>query len=55
MLVKIVFRLKEERIESVVDFHFEPGHNWKSSPFNDEKRRIKQLIEPFYKWVKTLK
>lgn len=55
MPLKIVFKPKEERIGAVTDFHFEPVDTWKPSKFNKEKERIRQLVEPVYKWVKTLK
>ena len=55
MPLKIVFKPKEERSGIVTDFHFEPTSNWKPSPMNEEKERIKQLVEPVYEWVKTLK
>ena len=55
MPLKIVFKPKEERIGAVTDFHFEPLDNWKPSPMNEEKERIKKLVEPVYEWVKTIK
>ncbi|MEA3458789.1 MAG: hypothetical protein U9R21_08955 [Candidatus Thermoplasmatota archaeon] len=55
MPLKIVFKPKEERSGIVTDFHFEPTGDWKPSPMNEEKERIKQLVEPVYEWVKTLK
>lgn len=55
MPLKVVFKPKEERIGAVTDFHFEPADNWKPSPMNKEKERIKKLVEPIYEWVKTLK
>ena len=54
MSLKIVFRLQEERVGAVTDFHFEPVEDWKPSPMNEEKRRIQKLVEPVYEWVKTL-
>ncbi len=55
MPVKIVFKPKEQRTGTVTDFHFEPSDDWEPSPMNEEKERIQQLVEPVYKWVKTLK
>ena len=55
MPLKIVFKSKGERSGIVTDFHFEPTNDWKPSPMNEEKERIKQLVEPVYEWVKTLK
>ena len=55
MPLEIVFKPKEERIGAVTDFHFEPADNWKPSPWNKEKERIKDLVDPVYEWVKTLK
>jgi len=55
MPLKIVFKSKEERSGIVTDFHFEPSNDWKPSSMNEEKERIKQLVEPVYEWVKTLK
>lgn len=55
MPLKIVFKPSDERIGAVTDFHFEPDDNWSPSPINDEKKRIRELTEPVYSWVKTLK
>jgi uncharacterized OB-fold protein len=55
MPLKIVFRPKEERAGIVTDFHFEPADDWKPSGMTEEKERIKELIQPVYEWVKTLK
>ncbi len=55
MPLKIVFKPKEERVGAVTDFHFEPEDNWKPSPMDKEKERIKKLVEPVYEWVKTMK
>jgi len=55
MSLKIIFKLKEERVGAITDFHFEPADGWKSSPMNQEKERIKKLVEPVYEWVKTIK
>lgn len=55
MPLKIVFKPKEERSGIVTDFHFEPAEDWKPSPINEEKERIKKLVEPVYEWVKTMK
>jgi len=53
MPLKIVFKPKEERSGIVTDFHFEPTDDWKPSPMNEEKERIKHLVEQAYKGVKT--
>jgi uncharacterized OB-fold protein len=55
MPLKIVFKPKEERIGAITDFYFEPAEDWKPTPMNAEKERIKKLVEPVYKWVKTIK
>lgn len=55
MPLKIVFKPKEERVGIISDFHFEPEDGWKPSPMNEEKERIKQLVEPVYEWIKTLR
>lgn len=55
MPLKIVFKPKEERIGAITDFYFEPADDWKPSPMNKEKERIKKLVEPVYEWVKTIK
>ena len=55
MPLKIIFKPKEERHGIVTDFHFEPTDDWKPTPITEEKERIKQLVEPVYQWVKTLK
>lgn len=55
MPLKIVFKPDNERIGAITDFHFEPDNGWKPSPFNEEKQRIKELVDPVYKWVNTLK
>lgn len=55
MPLKVVFKPEEERIGAVTDFHFEPEDGWEPSPWNDEKGRIKELVEPVYEWIKTLK
>jgi uncharacterized OB-fold protein len=55
MPLKIVFKPKQERQGTITDFHFEPADDWKPGPMNEEKERIKQLVEPVYEWVKTLK
>ena len=34
---------------------YEPAEGWKPSPWNEEKERIKELVDPVYEWVKTLK
>jgi len=54
MPLKIVFKPKEERKGIITDFHFEPADDWQPSPMNEEKKRIKKLVEPVYEWVKTL-
>lgn len=55
MPLKIIFKPKKERHGIVTDFHFEPTDDWEPTPINKEKERIKQLVEPVYQWVKTLK
>jgi len=55
MPLKIVFKPVNERIGAVTDFHFEPADEWSPSSMNEEKERIKKLIEPVYEWVKTMK
>jgi len=55
MPLKIVFKPKEERVGAITDWHFEPDKDWKPSPMNEEKERIKKLVEPVYEWVNTLK
>ncbi|MEM4258907.1 MAG: hypothetical protein QXL17_07150 [Candidatus Thermoplasmatota archaeon] len=55
MPLKIVFKPKDQRIGAITDFHFEPADNWSPSPMNAEKKRIKQLVDPVYEWVQTLK
>ena len=54
MPLKIVFKPEEERKGIITDFHFEPAEDWKPSPMNKEKERIKKLVEPVYEWVKTM-
>jgi len=54
MPLKIVFKPEEERKGVVTDFYFEPADGWEPSPMNEEKERIKKLVEPVYEWVKTL-
>jgi len=55
MSLKIVFKPEEERVGAVTDFHFEPDDGWKPSPINEEKERIRELVEPVYEWVKTFR
>ena len=55
MPLKIMFRPEGERIGAVTDFYFEPADGWNPSPWNDEKARIKMLVEPVYEWVNSLK
>ena len=55
MPLKIIFKPKEERHGIVTDFHFEPTDDWEPTPITEEKERIKQLVEPVYQWVETLK
>jgi len=54
MPLKIVFKPESERKGIVTDFHFEPADGWTPSPMNEEKERIKKMVEPVYEWVKTL-
>ena len=55
MPVRAEFIPKEERKGIITDFYFVPDDGWKPSPMNEEKKRIKKLVEPVYEWVKTLK
>jgi uncharacterized OB-fold protein len=55
MPLEVVFIPKEERTGSVQDFYFVPAKDWKPGPMTPEKERIKKMVEPVYKWVKTLK
>ncbi|MHA1750753.1 MAG: Zn-ribbon domain-containing OB-fold protein [Candidatus Helarchaeota archaeon] len=55
MLVKVKFVPKEQRVGAITDFYFVPADDWKPSPMNPEKERIKKLCEPVYKWVASLK
>jgi len=55
MPLKIVFKPKEERKGIITDWHFEPAEDWKPSEMDNEKERIKKLVEPVYEWVKTMK
>lgn len=55
MPLKIVFKPKEERTGAITDWYFEPADEWQPSPMNEEKERIKKLVEPVFEWVKTLK
>jgi uncharacterized OB-fold protein len=55
MPLKIVFKPKNERIGVITDWHFEPDDNWCPSPMNEEKERIKKMVEPIYEWVNTIK
>lgn len=55
MPLKIVFKPKEERIGAITDFYFEPDDGWEPSSMNEEKERIKQLIQPVYKWIESIK
>lgn len=53
--LKVVFRPEGERQGTVADWWFEPVDGWEPSPMNEEKERIKKLVEPVYEWVKTIK
>ena len=55
MPLKIVFKPKEERKGIINDWHFEAAEDWNPSEMNEEKERIKKMVEPVYEWVKTLK
>ena len=55
MSLKTVFKPEEERVGAVTDFHFEPDDGWKPSPINEEKERIRELVEPVYEWIKTFR
>ena len=54
MPLKIVFKPKEERKGIITDWHFEPAEDWKPSEMDNEKERIKELVEPVYEWVESL-
>lgn len=43
------------RTGAVTDFYFVPADDWKPSPMNPEKERIKKMVEPVYEWVKSMK
>jgi hypothetical protein len=55
MPIKIEFVPKEQRTGAVTDFYFIPADDWKPSPMNPEKERIKKMVEPVYEWVKSMK
>ncbi|MHA2295431.1 MAG: Zn-ribbon domain-containing OB-fold protein [Candidatus Hodarchaeales archaeon] len=55
MPLKITFKSKEERVGATSDWYFEPADDWKPSPMNPEKERIKNLVKPVYEWVESLK
>ncbi|MFO7835018.1 MAG: OB-fold domain-containing protein [Candidatus Thorarchaeota archaeon] len=55
MPVKVVWADKEDRRGTITDFWFEPGDDWEPSGMNAEKERMKELCEPVYEWVKSLK
>ncbi len=55
MPLKVVFKPKDQRQGVITDFHFEPADGWRPGPMTAEKLRIKELVEPVYEWVKTLK
>jgi uncharacterized OB-fold protein len=55
MPLKVEFVPKEQREGAVTDFYFVPGDDWKPSPTNPEKERIKKMVEPVYEWVKSMK
>ncbi|MCF2136791.1 MAG: Zn-ribbon domain-containing OB-fold protein [Candidatus Thorarchaeota archaeon] len=55
MPVKVVWADPKDRRGTITDFWFEPADGWKPSPMNPEKERIKELCQPVYEWVKTLK
>lgn len=52
---KVEFIPKEERQGAVTDFYFVPEDGWKPSPMNEEKERIKKMVQPIYEWVKSMK
>ena len=55
MPVIIKFVDEKDRVGNLVDFWFEPDPQWKPSPMNPEKERIKELCEPVYAWIRNLK
>ncbi len=55
MPVKVKWVSKNERVGMISDFYFVPAAEWKPSPMNAEKERIKKLCEPVFEWIKTLK
>lgn len=55
MPLKIVFKPQNERIGAITDFHFEPDDAWEPSPLNREKDRIRQMVQPVYEWVSSMK
>ena len=40
---------------AITDFHFEPDDAWEPSPPDREKDRIRQLVQPVYEWVSSMK
>jgi hypothetical protein len=47
MLVKVVWKPKEERQGTVTDWWFEPADGWEPGPMTPEKERMKeQTVEP---------
>ncbi len=46
---------EDERVGNLIDFWFEPDPSWQPSKMTKEKKRIKQLCQPVYDWVKILK
>ncbi|MHA1450943.1 MAG: Zn-ribbon domain-containing OB-fold protein [Candidatus Hodarchaeales archaeon] len=55
MPLRVEWKSEDERTGSITDFHFIPASDWKPSPMNPEKERIKKLVEPVYEWVKSMK
>jgi len=56
MPVKVEFVPKEQRAGIVTDFYFVPDDGWQPSNDNpEEKARIKELVQPVYDWVKSMK
>jgi uncharacterized OB-fold protein len=55
MDLEVEFIPKEERTGSVTDFHFVPAKSWKPGPMTPEKERIKELVQPVYEWVRSMK
>lgn len=55
MPVVINIAPEDERVGNLIDFWFEPDPSWKTGPMTPEKERIKELCEPVFKWVASMK